>query len=441
MRALEPQGIGTGQVESLSSYVQRLARWHGTNVGQLLHRWIAHTAAGEVALQGRWRRRTGSVRLSVNMNGFRHAEAWLKVLNGARPACELKALTTRPWDDIFTSRGFFSTHLKFCPCCLSEDPDPYYRLSWSLQPVVVCSVHRRRLTELCPRCKRVVPAIHERSVIGRCPQCAGIMITGDTATTEAPTSDHLWMAEQVTHLICTDAHVLTHAVPLSGERLRGFAGLRNVHHLTQLARFCGLPKNSVWSWWHGENDPGLNSTLALARTLGLGIRGALCGDLSSIAACTHGPLQLSLPLLPPRKQRILNWRSIQRKLTSKANVPLLKAQSLHSVGRELGVPARTLRERSPELCRTIGSKWRTKQRVMAVQRYEDLKGKIAEAVQACRRCGVVVSQQNVARALNRPGLFSRPNARRALAEVLAGSDSPWPKVVTFPTAFRAIRLG
>jgi hypothetical protein len=52
-----------------------------------------------------------------------------------------------------TRRGY---GLQFCPRCLAEDSDPYYRRAWRLAFVTFCERHRCPLFDRCPRCGAAV---------------------------------------------------------------------------------------------------------------------------------------------------------------------------------------------------------------------------------------------------------------------------------------------
>ncbi len=45
-----------------------------------------------------------------------------------------------------------SKNARYCPACLEEDLDPYFRYSWHLPFVTVCPVHRLLLRDRCPHC-------------------------------------------------------------------------------------------------------------------------------------------------------------------------------------------------------------------------------------------------------------------------------------------------
>ena len=42
--------------------------------------------------------------------------------------------------------------IQFCPLCLREDNEPYFRKRWRLALYTVCSIHKVKLCDRCPRC-------------------------------------------------------------------------------------------------------------------------------------------------------------------------------------------------------------------------------------------------------------------------------------------------
>lgn len=46
--------------------------------------------------------------------------------------------------------------LQYCPACLTEDPDPYFRRHWRLAFVTVCVKHGLELLDCCVRCRSPV---------------------------------------------------------------------------------------------------------------------------------------------------------------------------------------------------------------------------------------------------------------------------------------------
>ncbi|WP_081986539.1 TniQ family protein [Chitinibacter sp. ZOR0017] len=61
-----------------------------------------------------------------------------------------------------TRNGF---GMQFCPACLAQDSEPYYRRRWRVGFNVFCPTHNCMLHERCPRCE--APIIFHRLELGR----------------------------------------------------------------------------------------------------------------------------------------------------------------------------------------------------------------------------------------------------------------------------------
>lgn len=63
-------------------------------------------------------------------------------------------------------RGFGQ---QFCPRCLEDDPEPYYRTYWRLAWITACNTHNCRLADRCDRCH--APCMPHRSRAPTCHEC------------------------------------------------------------------------------------------------------------------------------------------------------------------------------------------------------------------------------------------------------------------------------
>ncbi len=91
-----------------------------------------------------------------------------------RTLSEVEQATLSSYDDILVAGKIFSgrsqwvmplgiyhrTHrnngLTFCPMCLAEDKIPYFRRSWRLAFLVICSKHQIQMYDSCPQCGAAV---------------------------------------------------------------------------------------------------------------------------------------------------------------------------------------------------------------------------------------------------------------------------------------------
>lgn len=136
--------------EALSSWVLRLGRAYGADLGRLCtghpiaHRDLDKGLCDDLLTVLAEKTATPPARVwdttLRGYPGFPHRElrdnglsSWVLSI-GLR-----KGRRQRPW-------------LQYCPRCLQEDPDPYFRRRWRLAFVTVCPIHGCRLLDRCSVC-------------------------------------------------------------------------------------------------------------------------------------------------------------------------------------------------------------------------------------------------------------------------------------------------
>lgn len=432
----EPIGIGTDQVESLSSYVMRLAAWHGTLPGQLLHRYLAHIAAGQPEFSGRWHCNPTPIYLDESMNGFGHGEAWVRVLKEFTGRSDLAALTTCGWDHVFSSRHFRCRSQRRCLPCLAEQKEPYHRLVWTLDSVEHCPLHGCRLVERCPTCERCVPVVHKRSQVLACPWCAGGLLV--EAQSSSGSEDEIWITREAGKLVSQSLEDSSSLRPFAGPSLRRLAKQCGIKTPTSLARIAGVTKVGAWNWWNDENRPCLRHALRLSRVLGVSLSEAISPDGGATRPIV--PLQscqIPLALSARRSSRRHDWDQIRSVLQREIENPPEEARPLTEIARDLEIAPRTLRAHLPEICAAISTRNCARRHRVSVERYEALKSSIQTAFEKARTQGRTQRQGSLSSITTHAGLFSRPAARRALAEI-RGGKAVWPTSVTFPGSYTII---
>lgn len=64
-----------------------------------------------------------------------------------------------------TGRRASSTWLQFCPRCLAEDAEPYFRRRWRLAIQVSCATHSCGLRDRCPSCRSRIAAFDQTELV------------------------------------------------------------------------------------------------------------------------------------------------------------------------------------------------------------------------------------------------------------------------------------
>lgn len=187
--SLEPIGVGTPFVESLSSYLARLAAAHMLSVSLLLRHLIAHYLPRR---NHNLRKAIGFQGIVGKMNGAgQDASDFVGVLQKLTGRSDLHSLTMLPLSMLLSNDKLLSDISKWCPYCFEEQRMAgitiHQPLLWSLQDFKKCPAHNSELTKACPHCNLGSPIIASRTVNGYCHQCkAWLGSMAEGISTEAP---------------------------------------------------------------------------------------------------------------------------------------------------------------------------------------------------------------------------------------------------------------
>lgn len=304
---LMPEGLGTWRVESLASYLGRLAFAHGVKCRTLATRVISRSMVGR---ENRLHERGWDEKALPSCTPV--TRAWFDSLSALSPRNDLEALTLSALEGVISTRGLIHNNRRWCPNCVSEDLKqgiPYGYLIWEIAAFEACPVHGIRLIDRCT-CGYLGNRNHPiESMVSRCPKC------GDhfhQMPAEAPTK--VSFSEICRSQILLDAlesEVFLHRrhrLPTNG--FSNFLGRlftrlkpKGPGELAQLVRF---DKASLHGWKHQQHLPTLEAVIRFAETYDLSLLDVLSG-----AGEPKQPIPKPVPpKSPPRYQR----QSTQRKL-------------------------------------------------------------------------------------------------------------------------------
>ena len=178
---LEPLGLGTPFVESLTSYITRLADAHSIHLRLLIKSELlpqlfklAHGHDGQSSyndLTPFWER-------SGCLNGISTTtDQWVQTLELLTKQTNLRILTMLPWAGAISHRGLYRKTQAWCSACYEEwreAEEPIYQpLLWALEPIKVCPRHQIQLQERCPflDCQKSQTFLAPRAQLGYCTHC------------------------------------------------------------------------------------------------------------------------------------------------------------------------------------------------------------------------------------------------------------------------------
>ena len=227
--SIPPLGLGTGDVEGLTSYICRLAEAHCVSPTNLLRYQIESVA-------GKARRSTKSVNLQSHPSGDnRVAARYVSALEYLTMQPNLSELTLSSWlmgkrpignilTSLFLDRpiSMFKNHREWCPDCFQEWQDGdrviYEPLLWSLSLVAICPHHDRWLERFCPHCAKIQPIFAAKTRVGYCSHChAWLGVESKDLDRDGDRSEERkvwlsWLADRVFAVIAAPQHRPTQAI-------------------------------------------------------------------------------------------------------------------------------------------------------------------------------------------------------------------------------------
>jgi AraC-like DNA-binding protein len=168
---LEPIGIGTPEVECLTSYIARLAAEHCVSPRKLLYKEVLAPAGMNTVHYA-----TSSEFSASLINGMGSlAGLTVDALEQLTIRHDLQYTTTLIWDKVLSTHLLLRTKKAWCPICyeerLSAGRPIYDPLIWAFKIVSLCPRHREPLCQVCPSCRRNLPFITTFSYPGFCSKC------------------------------------------------------------------------------------------------------------------------------------------------------------------------------------------------------------------------------------------------------------------------------
>jgi transcriptional regulator with XRE-family HTH domain len=168
---LPPVGIGTIGVESLTSYIARLAAEHCVSPRQLLCKEVL-TEVGRTSPSY-----SSSPLFSANtINGIGNlTEVTVNGFEKLTLRDDLRYTTFLPWKGAVSFLQLLRTRRAWCPSCYEEQiierGYAYEPLIWAVEIVSICYRHHEQLCHVCPHCgnQLIFLATHYRP--GYCSKC------------------------------------------------------------------------------------------------------------------------------------------------------------------------------------------------------------------------------------------------------------------------------
>lgn len=296
--SIEPIGIGTPMVESLTSYIVRLASAHCVTIGALVSLEIAPLIKKDYLLDLSATGLSSPFILqsrTVNGLGITAAE-WVNALQSLTLQEQLRFTTMLPLRELIPNNKLFRKFRAWCPHCYEEcyqAGEPIYDpLLWALSVTTACPKHKRILMHRCIHCNKQIPLLPRNIRPGFCPTCKlWLGITGKNfSSQDRPLDDdHLrWQTWVYDHL-----GTLLASAPQSFSLFRREAISNLIFTCVQkwargdlnafVHQFRSFNNRTMKSWMNGQTLPELSGMMDLCYQTNISMKDVLLGKIESDA--------------------------------------------------------------------------------------------------------------------------------------------------------------
>ena len=346
---LAPQRAGTGQVESLQSYLLSLAHAHRVSPHQLAAQVLAplrQCKLAPFALQVDWKTEAGKNMLGTT----RRVENWLHILGYATGRQDIAYSSLYPLRAHINGEGLFSPVLRHCPQCLRDDIAEgrltYRRLLWHLAVVTCCPIHATTMVEsTCGRpTEEHLSSLLRKQLGGICTSCGSVGHACCTGAVAKASAEELWKARQCERLLGKLSSVEAISLLTVKAAVLAFAQAEE-RGIAGVAERAGMAKSELWRWLHTPSARlSLGGYLKLSACGGWSLVGLLAADLTQ----EEKPRRISVGRGRPER-RAIDYNDMRHRLERAID----ESTPLAHVTRELHVSRKLLRTRYPELCDVV----------------------------------------------------------------------------------------
>lgn len=426
---LEPVGLGTAAVESLTGYISRLAEMHDVSVRTLMIHELVPLLGRERltrevngGLSSFWSKDTRS------LNGTGHlAQDMVAALQVLTLRQDLRYLTLLSWANVLPAHGLLRRNRVWCPVCYATWQQSgqviYEPLLWSLEVVSVCSLHRCYLFSTCPYldCQAPQPILAPHARPGYCSRCKRWL--GVASTDLPPESSTVpdeewvwqtWVTQEVGALLAIAPDIPAEpTVQNVSNIVRRWIDLLTQGNASAFAQRLQISTSSVSCWLAQRQRPQLGMLLRLCRLFGTPLLCVFTQGAAAMEGRDFDPKEWVIQVNRPKRSR----RTFDREMALTTLQDILASNpdpppAMRQVCQQLGYHHATIYSHFPDLCQTISARYMAYQKERGKQRLQQLCAEVRQAVFAVHHLGKYPSAYRVEALLSVPGFMRHPDAMR-----------------------------
>jgi len=434
---LEPIGVGTPMMESLTSYVSRLAEVHSVHSYVLVRKQVLPLLnwpsfyKDEHFDHGRLNSFLGQH--SVSLNGLTPSvNDFVQALEQLTMRRHLHLLTMLPYKEVLSGQALLRRTKAWCPLCYEEWRESgqviYEPLLWMLSVVTLCPKHGQPLEQHCPHpnCTRVQYPLTTRSQSGYCARC-GRWQGNPSLPSFAQLTDEEKASQQQTGAMVGALLAATAGTPFELRKETLISTISACVNTVAngkpsvFARLLQIQPSTIWEWQHARKVPQLGMLVKISALLEIPLFNLLTATNGEIDGSVgdRKRLETTLPAKSrKRRRRKATKKRLRSALEAVIQHPADPPPSMREVAESLQYSASHLAKVFPDLCKTISARHAHYQAEKRVERQQRLCEEVRQAIQLLHTQGRYPSRRQVSKLLTGPGNFWEPEVYRTWKKAL-----------------------
>lgn len=428
---IEPIGIDSGEVESMTSYIIRISEKHTVHIRDLVNKLLIpklekHYLQRSVIYGG-----NSFFEGAKTINGYTsNSRDIVEALTDLTGRKDLNNLSLTGLDKVFATRELLKPNLSWCPYCIKEsfieNNEVYYPLIWFVKAVKICGIHQCLLSDRCPTCLNNNQILRRKMILGYCSYCAcrlDVNINLNKNIREEYIEWYNYIYQNVSSIIKgknffisiikNKEQIIIHQLNIINEQCFD-------NELGNFAEFVGMPKNTLRAWLKGDNIPSLEGILQICFKLNITFANLLL-DLNLKNNMSYASNRVTTNNSAASRNYIpIDFKLVEQKLNNilAADIPISMSEAAKKIGRD----KRVLYSNFPDLCKRISSEFSAYEQKKRLERNLKMKIEIQNAVTFLVSVGINPSRIEVERKLNKSSLLRNPELNACWKELTKNID-------------------
>lgn len=371
---IEPIGVGTPFVESLTGYITRLADAHciytGTLISKVYSKQLNKDYISKISIRGG----NGFFDSAIGINGLGQLSLdFIKETERLTSRQDLRNLTLTNWSAIFPTRGLLRKTKSWCPACYETARDNketvYDQLIWNFQIVNQCSIHNTPLEYMCYNCNNLVPVINRKSRPGYCSVCESWLgfFPNENYCERNWNPNHLSTEQLVGDLLSNNnLHFSNNTV---FESVNFYVNESFNYSFSKAANYFGIPASTFLAWKTGKCLPNIGYLSSMCKIL----------DISIIEFLQKREVIITKGFLNQIESNKRNYDHTEIMEVLRNAIASKQPISISEIAKMIGCDRKLLSRKYPEECKQIIDNYNN---YIQEKKQERLKSKIQQLEEA-----------------------------------------------------------